>query len=1086
VDQAIDTSGGIDVKLGLIDENPLYFKGAMDDVRIYSRALSDNEIMGLSKHPNSGLVAHWELDDDSGSNTAIDSFGDYDGTVSGATFQPAGGQIDGALSFDGVDDYVDIDTVAGSADVDEGTIATWIKFDASHIGDNTTHGLIEIGNYTSGNYFIGLRKISDESIRLRYRANATNYDATLTIATHMDNPTGWHHITGVWTADKVRIYLDGQEIDEQDRSATAGTLDYARIGKTAQETWHAYVNADFDDVHIYSQALELTEIKQLVLNNPHGAGIQGNDTQATISQCVIRDNVSQGNGGGIYNCNGLISRCQISHNSADQGGALAACQGEVSNCLINSNESLNSGSAFYNCDVEAVNCTIASNLATSGSVLDSCSGAFTNTIIWGNSPDTFASHTATMTYSCWPDGTSGTNISTDPCFVDSDNSDYHLKFTSLCVNAGDSGGDYSDQFDIDGEYRLMDNNVDIGADEFLKIWYVDKMATDSNEDGSSWEDAFLDLQDALSAAGAAVGGREIWVAEGTYTPSGDDKDVSFEMVEDVALYGGFSGTETGRNQRDWFANETILSGDMAGVNDPCHTDNTKQIVIGADNAIIDGFTITRGYGSKGAGMYNNGVSVTISNCTFTFNDSNSNNGGAICNENGCQIAISNCLFIENKSRSGGGIYNSSSTLALNNCVFDGNIANGSYLMTGSAGGGGLYLATGTNSILTNCIFYDNQASASGGYGGGIYIRSSGDNEIINCVIVKNSALKGGGIALNESSPDIINTIIYHNTTTEDEYPEIHGIQDMMGMMGCSQPEIISSNVGGTGGSDSWTGQIGGQGFLCTTGSLAVDGGGNIDADPKFVNIDDLYGPDGVIGTEDDGLRLLSDSPCVDQINITLSETPATDLAGQGRVDIPYIPNGSDYIADMGVYESAILWFVDTDATGLNNGSTWTDAFVHLQDALTSATQYGGDIWVAAGTYYPDRDNTNPTGTGNRSASFDLIDDVGIYGGFTGEEVILVHRIPDPNLTILSGALDENNNSYHVVSSTANNTFAILDGFAIIKGYADGDSGNDFGGGIYIIGSSSPKIINCSIRDNYAALGGGSLCSFEQFYYPLEV
>ncbi|MEJ7677501.1 MAG: hypothetical protein WKG06_06440 [Segetibacter sp.] len=46
------------------------------------------------------------------------------------------------------------------------------------------------------------------------------------------------------------------------------------------------------------------------------------------------------------------------------------------------------------------------------------------------------------------------------------------------------------------------------------------------------------------------------------------------------------------------------------------------------------------------------------------------------------------------------------------------------------------------------------------------------------------------------------------------------------------------------------------------------------------------------------------------------------------------------------------YFVNANAFGANNGSSWTDAFTKLQDALTAAVS-GGQVWVAAGTYYPD-------------------------------------------------------------------------------------------------------------------------------------
>lgn len=98
------------------------------------------------------------------------------------------------------------------------------------------------------------------------------------------------------------------------------------------------------------------------------------------------------------------------------------------------------------------------------------------------------------------------------------------------------------------------------------VIYVDGDATGANS-GSSWEDAYTDLQDAL---GVALSGDQVWVAQGTYKPSGPAGDVlaTYQLLSGVGLYGGFAGGETELDQRDPDVNVTVLSGDLNGDDGP--------------------------------------------------------------------------------------------------------------------------------------------------------------------------------------------------------------------------------------------------------------------------------------------------------------------------------------------------------------------------------------------------------------------------------------------------------------------------------------------------------------------------------------
>ena len=115
---------------------------------------------------------------------------------------------------------------------------------------------------------------------------------------------------------------------------------------------------------------------------------------------------------------------------------------------------------------------------------------------------------------------------------------------------------------------------------------------------------FNDLQQALVAASS---GHEIWVAAGTYKPtSNNDPAISFVMRDNIAIYGGFKGTETSLSQRNPVSSQTILSGDIGT---PGNTsDNTYHVIRNDNNnigysAILDGFIITAGVSGLTGGPY---------------------------------------------------------------------------------------------------------------------------------------------------------------------------------------------------------------------------------------------------------------------------------------------------------------------------------------------------------------------------------------------------------------------------------------------------------------------------------------------------
>jgi len=308
-----------------------------------------------------------------------------------------------------------------------------------------------------------------------------------------------------------------------------------------------------------------------------------------------------------------------------------------------------------------------------------------------------------------------------------------------------------------------------------KTIYVDADAAGANN-GSSWQNAYVYLQEALAAANLSEKPVEIRVAQGVYRPNQglvaipefDWRTTTFQLVSGVAIKGGYAGLgQPDPNARNVELYETILSGDLNGndadvadpcdlLNEPTRADNSYHVVTGSGTdlmAILDGFSVTGGNalnneGKTGGGILNMYGNPTLNNCTVKKNIAV--NGGGMFNSYSSPT-LNYCVFQENSADRCGGMQNANSSPALTNCIFRRNY---SYRT-----GGGMY-NNRSDTLISNCLFTNNRARF---YGGGIENFLSSPN-LVNCIFSGNVGSSGGGaIFCTDSDPALANCAFVGNT-----------------------------------------------------------------------------------------------------------------------------------------------------------------------------------------------------------------------------------------------------------------------------------------------------------------------------------
>lgn len=308
--------------------------------------------------------------------------------------------------------------------------------------------------------------------------------------------------------------------------------------------------------------------------------------------------------------------------------------------------------------------------------------------------------------------------------------------TSPATIAGNAAGVNATANGIRGAYMVSatmvgaSNTVGFSLRNLSPVIFHVKPSATGTGSCANWANA-CELQTAL---GEATSGDEIWVAAGTYKPTtGSDRNATFLLVHGAALYGGFAGTETARNQRNWLVNIVTLSGDIGSTGDPA--DNVYHVVTanGTDAfTLLDGVTVTGGQasGEVGGGVYINNGSLTIANCRIV--DNSADYGGGLYQSGANErVEISNSWIERNTSANhGGGLYVGGSVQLENTQVLSN---------TATWHGGGLHASSG-DATLIGSLFRNNRTLS--GNGGGVNVNN---NISVNATqFISNTAQGNGG------------------------------------------------------------------------------------------------------------------------------------------------------------------------------------------------------------------------------------------------------------------------------------------------------------------------------------------------------
>ena len=862
------------------------------------------------------------------------------------------------------------------------------------------------------------------------------------------------------------------------------------------------------------------------------------------------------------------------------------------------NNEAGSSSSFYNCVLTGntasstnrpiientnavttfINCTITNNTGIAFNGVGAGSATIRNCIFWNNKDNNRIencdivcplqplqiSHCITQTY--YNPSVNSLFVSIHPRFVNilnpagPDNkfftADDGLQLSIPCspaLNAGDNTAASILATDILGQPRFFNTGiVDIGAYErqnvpgsFLSTVYVKNTNNTGSNNGSSWQNAFKTLQEALFYCADTIK-----VAAGTYLTSNSFIDSIFFIENKKVLLGGYPASgnpvDADRNPN---INLTVLKGNYSGASSGIFSPVVKAYH-NDSTTIVDGFAFTNDAASPGGSPNVNALridyhsGIKIRNCNFTVNDALGLKSPGVSIENlsypnisrtafschmttisgiaitcaNSSVNLSYCNFTvptsgSSASRPGNAISAGNSTLNVDSCIF-------SKISQNTQGA----FINSTNSVfdITRCLFngveqlrntnstgtVSKSVFKTGGFAFSQYslIYNSNSSPVFSsCLfdstyttstativeninrsapVFNNCVSTGGRFMKNKLSfPVVNNSTIINIEVLSIISSTVHNEEELIinddsttfranntifwtNKSAPGKQEILNQNLSGISSHTSTS-------ILtnCLTRVYGTDGvnGNKVGHLPRFYQLTDMNGPDDIMFTADDGIRLAKCSPAINAGNNSIGSILSTDVLGQPRIFSSAV--------DIGAYElqespgTANSYFVNSIATGNNSGVNWQNAYTNLQSAVCNAC--ADTIRVAMGTYKP--------AVSNRDSTFYIDRPITLLGGYPNSgSPTDQQRNPEELPTIISGNignnLDSTDNSANLFVIVGTIDSIIIDGFTIRDGNnVQGGITFNGAGGAGIYSYYNHTVINrCKFLNNVATPNGGAI------------